>query len=128
MIKDAETEDDDDEADDEEREGSGSPDVEFLTYSGTFEGIEGSGLHVAIRYGREDVAWLLLALASQLEWSKFPPPVLQAMESLGLSRDDRVAGTEIRSIIDSDGRSPKQLAEEVGGPWRLWVEASRFDI
>ena len=123
MIKDADSDGPDDELDDED-----SPDTDFLKYSGTFEGIEGSGLHVAIRYQREDVAWLLLALASRLEWSKFPPTVLQIMESLGLSKEDRVAGTEIRSINDSEGRSPRQLAEELGGPWRLWVESGRLTI
>lgn len=121
MVKDTEEGDED-----EDETGAGSADNDFLTYSGTFEGIEGSGLHVAIRYGREDVAWLLLALASALEWSKFPPAVLQAMESLGLSKEDRVAGVEIRSVNDSDGQSPKQLAEKLGGAWRQWIEAGRL--
>lgn len=122
MIKDA------DENDDSGEEHEDQPDTDFLTYSGTFEGIEGTGLHVAIRYGREDVAWLLLALASTLDWSQFPPPVLQAMTSLGLSKDDRVAGTEIRSINDSDGRSPKALAEQLGGPWQAWIDAGRLTV
>lgn len=122
MIKDT----DDDEDEDEEHDGQ--PDTDFLTYSGTFEGIEGTGLHVAIRYGREDVAWLLLALASSLDWSQFPPPVLQAMTSLGLSKDDRVADVEIRSIADSGGQSPKALAEQLGGPWKQWVESGRLSV
>jgi hypothetical protein len=122
MIKDT----DDDEDEDEEHDGQ--PDTDILTYSGTFEGIEGTGLHVAIRYGREDVAWLLLALASSLDWSQFPPPVLQAMTSLGLSKDDRVAGVEIRSIADSGGQSPKALAEQLGGPWKQWVESGRLSV
>lgn len=115
MVKDADENDEDDDADAE------SPDTEFLTYSGTFEGIEGTGLHVAIRYGREDIAWLLLALASSLDWSQFPAPVLQAMSSLGLSKEDRVSGVEIRNVTDSDGLSPKALAEKVGGPWDAWL-------
>lgn len=120
MIKDA---DHDDEDDDEREE---QPDMDFLTYRGTFEGIEGSGLHVAIRYGREDVAWLLLALASTLDWAQFPPPVLHAMTSLGLSKEDRVAGIELRNIDDSDGQSPKALAEKLGGPWKAWVDSGRL--
>lgn len=122
MIKDTDEEDDED----NDEEPHDQPDTDFLTYAGTFEGIEGSGLHVAIRYGREDVAWLLLALASTLDWSKFPPPVLQAMQSFGLSKEDRVPQTEIRSIKDSEGRSPKQLAEELGGVWKIWVESGRL--
>jgi hypothetical protein len=122
MIKDT----DEDENDDEDNEGQA--DTDFLTYSGTFEGIEGTGLHVAIRYGREDVAWLLLALASTLDWSQFPQPVLQAMSNLGLSKEDRIPSVEIRSINDSDGQSPKALAEKVGGPWKSWVESGRLTV
>lgn len=125
MIKD--NTDDDDDGDDQE-DSQHMADTDFLTYRGTFEGIEGTGLHVAIRYGREDVAWLLLALASTLDWSQFPPAVLQAMQSLGLSKEDRVAGTEIRSMNDSEGRSPKQLAEELGGSWKAWADSGRLTV
>lgn len=122
MIKD--TDDDDDSGNEHEDQ----PDTGFLTYTGAFEGIEGSGLHVAIREGREDVAWLLLALASTLDWAQFPPPVLQAMTSLRLSKDDRVAGTDIRTVNDSEGRSPKALAEQIGGPWRAWIDSGRLTV
>ena len=120
MIKD---EDDSEDADDEE---GLEHSVDVLRYQGTFEGIEGSGLHVAIRYGREDVAWLLLALASTLDWSKFPPSVLQAMEGFDLSQEDRTVGVDIRSLRDSDNRMPNALAQQLGGEWRSWVEAGRF--
>ena len=98
----------------------------ILRYQGTFEGIEGSGLHVAIRYGREDIAWLLLALSSTLDWSMFPPAVLQAMEELALSAKDRVEGTDIRVLKDSDGRTPRDLAEQLGGVWSSWIQAGRL--
>ncbi|ETN39798.1 uncharacterized protein HMPREF1541_06024 [Cyphellophora europaea CBS 101466] len=120
MIQD--TDEDEDDAD----EVHDQPDTDFLTYTGTFEGIEGSGLHVAIRYGREDVAWLLLALASTLDWSQFPAQVLEAMTSLGLSREDRVKGIDIRNVNDSEGRSPKTLAEQLGGPWKAWIDSGRL--
>jgi hypothetical protein len=122
MIKDTDQDEDTDE------EHDGQADMDFLTYSGTFEGVEGSGLHVAIRYGREDVAWLLLALASTLDWSDFPPPVLQAMTSLGLSKEDRVPGIEIRNINDSDGQSARALAEKLAGPWKAWVDSGRLTV
>ena len=122
MIKDT----DDDDSDDDDMSGNAHPDTGFLSYTGTFEGIEGSGLHVAIRYRREDVAWLLLALGSTLDWSQFPPPVLQAMQSFGLSKEDRIAGVDIRTLKDSQGRSPKALAEELGGLWTSWVESGRL--
>lgn len=116
LIKD---ESEDDAVDEEE-------DVDILRYQGTFEGIEGSALHVAIRYQREEVAWLLLAIASNLDWSKFPPPVLQAMESLGLSKSDRKTSPDIRTLKDEKGRTPLVLAQEVGGQWAGWVADGRF--
>jgi hypothetical protein len=115
MIKDVDEEDEDD--DDES---------DVLGYSGTFEGIEGSGLHVAIRYQQQEVAWLLLALGSQLEWSKFPDVVLQAMQGLGLRKEDRKAQSEIRSLKDSSGRTPADLAKEVGGLWIEWLNKGRL--
>ena len=118
------------------KDGDDSEDVEeggqesmpgVLRYQGTFEGIEGSGLHVAIRYGREDIAWLLLALASTLDWSQFTPAVLQAMESFDLSPKDRTEGVDIRTLKDADGRTLKALAIELGGVWSGWVQAGRLD-
>jgi len=108
-----------DDADEEEE-------TDILRYQGTFEGIEGSALHVAIRYQREEVAWLLLAMASSLDWSKFPAQVLQAMESLGLSKQDRRAHPDIRTLKDDQDRTPLALAQEVGGQWSAWIADGRF--
>ncbi|RMD43358.1 hypothetical protein DV735_g1751, partial [Chaetothyriales sp. CBS 134920] len=101
---------------------------DLLRYSGTFEGIDGSGLHVAIRYDREEVAWLLLVLASSLSWSEFPPIVLQAMNNLKLTKEDRQPGPDIRTIKDGSGRTAKALAEEVGGIWQQWITAGRLSV
>jgi hypothetical protein len=105
MIKD----EDDAEEDDEDDEEGAQPDdnAETLRYQGTFEGIQGSGLHVAIRYGRQEVAWLILALASSLDWSKFPPNVLQAMQNFELGPQDRTKGKDIRTLKDPEGRTAK---------------------
>jgi len=109
-----------DDAEDEEDQ------TDMLRYQGTFEGIDGSALHVAVQYQQEEVAWLLLAMASSLDWSKFPAPVLQAMESLGLSKNDRKANPDIRALKDDKGRTPQDLAEEIGGQWSGWVADGRF--
>ncbi|KAL6241361.1 hypothetical protein RBB50_011625 [Rhinocladiella similis] len=114
MIKDV---DEDDEADEHS---------DILRYRGTFEGIEGSGLHVAIRYQQQEVAWLLLALGSHLSWEKFPSIVLQAMEGLGLQKEDRNANPDIRSLKDSEGKTPLDLAKEVGEPWTDWLNQGRL--
>jgi hypothetical protein len=107
----------DDGEDDAEENGEGE--VDLLQYCGTFEGIEGSGLHVAIRYNRVEVAWLMLVLGSSLDWSAFPPEVLKAMEGV-LSKEDRRATPDIRTLQDADGRTPAALAQELGGVWHGW--------
>lgn len=99
---------------------------DILRYTGTFEGLGGSGLHVAVRYQREEVAWLLLALASDLDWSQFPPIVLQAMDSLGVSKADRRATPDIRTLRDEKYRTAAAVAEEVGKPWTQWLEDGRL--
>lgn len=116
LIKD----DSEDDVEDDEEE------VDILRYQGTFEGIEGSALHVAIQYQQTEVAWLLLAMASNLDWSKFPSNLLQAMESLGLSRSVRRGNPDIRSLQDTNGRTPLTLAQSVGGVWVTWVADGRF--
>ncbi|KIW78522.1 hypothetical protein Z517_08360 [Fonsecaea pedrosoi CBS 271.37] len=117
MIKDS---DEDDEQDDMKT-------GDILRYRGTFEGIEGSGLHVAIRYNQQEVAWLLLALGSQLDWAKFPSVVLQAMEGLGLRPEDRKGEPDIRTLIDSEGRTPAALARELKGVWTEWLKEDRLN-
>ncbi|KAH0843852.1 putative ring finger-like protein [Fonsecaea pedrosoi] len=117
MIKDS---DEDDEQDDRNT-------GDILRYRGTFEGIEGSGLHVAIRYNQQEVAWLLLALGSQLDWAKFPSVVLQAMEGLGLRPEDRKGEPDIRTLIDSEGRTPAALARELKGVWTEWLKEDRLN-
>ncbi|ETI28160.1 hypothetical protein G647_00609 [Cladophialophora carrionii CBS 160.54] len=116
MIKDSQDDDG------EEYEETG----DILRYRGTFEGIEGSGLHVAIRYNQQEVAWLLLALGSQLEWEKFPSIVLQAMQGLGLQKEDRNGEPDIRTLVDSEGRKPADLAQELKGVWEEWLLEGRL--
>jgi hypothetical protein len=114
-------EDSEDDGDEEDQETG-----DILRYRGTFEGIEGSGLHVAIRYNQQEVAWLLLALGSQLEWEKFPSIVLQAMHGLGLRKEDRNGEPDIRSLVDSEGRKPADLAQQLGGVWEEWLSEGRL--
>jgi len=112
---------------DEESEGS-QESVDLLRYTGSFEGIEGSGLHVAIRNNQQEVAWLLLVLASSLGWAQFPPMILHAMESMMLTKDDRRAQPDIRTLKDSKGRTAADVAREKGGVWSDWIKSGRFDL
>lgn len=113
-----------DEDEDEEDQEEGMADI--LRYRGTFEGIEGSGLHVAVRYNQQEVAWLLLALGSQLQWEKFPSVVLQAMQSLELRKEDRNGQPDIRTLVDSEGRTAADLAQKLGGVWVEWLREGRL--
>lgn len=115
LIKDTELDDSDD---DTEK-------VDILRYQGTFEGIEGSGLHVAVRYNQPQIAWLLLVLGSSYPWDKFPASVLGAMKEFNLSKEDRRAGTDLRSLKDSEGRTAADVAKEVGG-WAEWIQSGRL--
>ena len=100
--------------------------IDLLRYQGTFEGIEGSGLHVAIRYNQGKVAWLMLALGSSLDWAQFPPEVLQGMKELNLREEDRKAGIDLRSLQDGEGRTAAALAQELGGVWSEWCSSGRL--
>ena len=108
---------DDQDADAEE----GEEDFDIATYTGSTEELGGTGLHIAVKYGQEEVAWLLLAIASTLNWSKFPSVVLQAMEGLSLSKQDRRTGEDIRSQKDANGKTPKDVATQLGGRWETWL-------
>lgn len=118
LIQDGSTEEDSD---------GSEQSLDVLRYTGSFEGIEGSGLHVAIRNNQQEVAWLLLVLGSSLDWSEFPPMVLQTMKSMGLSKDDRSAQPDIRTLKDSEGRTAAVIAKEQEGTWSEWTKSGRLD-
>lgn len=112
----------------EEHDSEGSAgSLDVLRYTGSFEGIEGSGLHVAIRSNQQEVAWLMLLLGSSLDWSEFPPVVMRAMESLGLRKDDRSSKPDIRALKDNEGKTAAVVAKEMGGVWLDWSNSSRLD-
>lgn len=109
----------------EDSEGSqGSLDI--LRYIGSFEGIEGSGLHVAIRNNQQEVAWLLLVLGSSIDWSAFPPMILAALNGMGLSKDDRSCEPDIRTLKSNEGKTAAVLAKEKGGVWLEWTNSGRL--
>ncbi|KAL8710823.1 MAG: hypothetical protein Q9220_004626 [cf. Caloplaca sp. 1 TL-2023] len=78
-------------------------------------------LHVAMNNGHEEVAWLLLLLASNLEPRSFPAEILQAAETLGARRQDQTGKVDIRVLEDSNHRTAENLAHHLGGKWNSWV-------
>lgn len=81
-----------------------------------------SPLHTAIFHKRQEVAWLLLLVASPLDSTRFPTEVLQEATSLGLDVSKTMIRFDIRKLYDAQGRSAEALASQVGGPWTAWVE------
>ena len=101
--------------------------VDLLRYTGSFEGIDGTGLHVAISNQQQHVAWLMLVLGSNLAWEKIPKEIMQGMDTYGLSKHDTKAGPDIRTIKDSEGRSPLDVAQEMKGEWTAWIKNDWLD-
>jgi len=119
----------DEHEEDEEDEHSGETtierDMDVLRHQDQV-GSMGSGLHIAIQNGREEMAWLLLFLASDLEIDRFPKEVLQAAQRLGIWREDRKGKTDIRTLKDSNGHTAESIAYSVQGPWHDWLQSGRL--
>lgn len=125
LIQDGAQNDEEDE--EEENEDEEGENLDVLRYTGSFDGIDGSGLHVAIKHDKEEVGWLLLVLGSSLKWSELPPQVLSAIEEMNISIEDRTPSPDIRTLKDSQGRTAAALAKEVGGRWAEWDSSGRLD-
>lgn len=121
-IVDLLNDEEDEGADGEVRSGSG---VDVLRYQDQI-GSMGTALHVAVQNGKEEVAWLLLFLASNLEFDQFSPDLLRAAQGLGLEREDQSGKTDIRALEDSKGRTAEQLAHGVSGIWDAWLQSNRL--
>ncbi|KAL8744074.1 MAG: hypothetical protein Q9190_003635 [Brigantiaea leucoxantha] len=133
--------DDDDPSDDEDDEKEDSmrmdqipsgvqeakPNIDILRYQDSMNNMD-SGLHVAVLNGREEIAWLLLLLASNLDPDLFPADVRQAAETLGARREDQKDKTDIRMLENSQRKMAHDLAQEAGGVWLEWVERARLKV
>jgi hypothetical protein len=111
---------DDDEDEDDEDEDKQWDIQEVLRYTDTLNNGY-SGLHYAVLAQHQDVAWLLLLLASNLDMGHFPGEVMQEAADLGVARLNSAGKQDIRTILDAAGRSPEHLAVEIGGPWARWL-------
>lgn len=87
-----------------------------------------SALHVAVKHGRVEVAWLLLFLASTLPTSDFPMEVLQAAEQLHLSREEQSDKVDIRALKDEQGMTAAEVATDFRGLWNDWLESGRLIV
>ena len=93
--------------------------IDILRYQDPI-GDRRSGLHAAIDGDSQEIAWLLLFLASKLDLTRFPQEVIQEVEVLGLAREDENSKPDIRCLPDAHGKLPLTIAEEKGGIWASW--------
>ncbi|KAL9028215.1 MAG: hypothetical protein Q9196_003387 [Gyalolechia fulgens] len=105
-------------------EGSAKP-IDVLRYQDPL-GSMSTGLHVAVANGHEEVAWLLLLLASSLEAKYFPEDVLRCAETRGARREERTGKVDIRIIEDATHGTAENLAKKLGGKWDEWIRAERL--
>lgn len=101
--------------------------IDLLRYQDATISME-SALHVVVRHGRVEVAWLLLWLASTLPISDFPVEVLHAAEQLQLSREDQGDKIDIRALKDERGMTAADLSNVLGGVWIDWLASGRLIV
>ena len=109
----------------EEESGNMEAKIDVLRYQDP-TGSMNSGLHTAVVNGREEVTWLLLLLASNLELDHFPSEVLRAAERLGVAREDPTGQVDIRVLEDAEGLTAEQRVRQAGVIWNTWLELGRL--
>lgn len=116
----------DDESDDEDVMQDGQQ-IDILRYQDTLGEMQ-SGLHAAVQGGSEEIVWLLLLLASKLDYSQFPQEVFEAAKRFGVEREDQSGKEDIRTLRDAQGRTAEALAAELGGVWAGWPGTGRLGV
>ncbi|KAK9797979.1 putative RING-type domain-containing protein [Seiridium cardinale] len=85
-----------------------------------------SGLHLAVERGQEEVAWLLLWVASSLSTDVFPAAAVNAAQMMGVPRPATTPAEDIRLLQDGNGRTAESIAAEMNGIWTAVLEAGAF--
>ncbi|KAH7378271.1 hypothetical protein BKA66DRAFT_421323 [Pyrenochaeta sp. MPI-SDFR-AT-0127] len=130
MLRDDEVDEDDDGDEamgDDEQPGKEVGIDKILRYQDPIGEMQ-SGLHAAVQAESQEVAWLLLLLASNLDLLEFPALVFQEAESWGIMRGLTEDKVDIRSLRDANGKTAEDIAKEVGGPWVTWIGNGRLAI
>lgn len=83
-----------------------------------------SGLHLAVERGQEEVAWLLLWMASTLPTPVFPEAAVQAAQAMGIQRLDTSLSEDIRALRDDRGRTAEAVAAEMDGVWAALLQVN----
>ncbi|KAL8927393.1 MAG: hypothetical protein Q9172_001391 [Xanthocarpia lactea] len=106
-------------------EGAAARPIDVLRYQDPMGSLN-TGLHVAISKGRQEIVWLLLFLASNLELHYFPPDIVQAARTLGATREEHTGKVDIRVLENSEHGTAENLAQQLGGVWEPWIQSGRL--
>jgi len=104
------------EEDHEESEQGSMSLEELLRYQDPLDGLK-SALHLAVENSKQEVVWLLLWLASDVPYDKFPEEAIRVAENVNASRKTAVSGVDIRSLRNTAGQAGGDVAHYMGGLW-----------
>ncbi|KAJ6782645.1 hypothetical protein PWT90_00198 [Aphanocladium album] len=99
----------------------------MIRYQDPLSGMK-SALHLAVENRQEGVAWLLLWLSSTLSSDVFPVEARQKVESIGLGRLEVDSATDIRGLVDSQGRTAATLSIQLGSPYLRLADAGLLSM
>lgn len=111
---------DEDEYEDVDVEGKKWQPAEILLYRDDLNN-GWSPLHTAVVHNNQEVVWLLLAVASSLDRSRFPAEAVQEAYTLGIDVAAPMTATDIRSLRDAQGLSAEDLAAQNTTTWGAWL-------
>ena len=106
-------------------EGDLSP-AELLRYQDPLDSMK-SGLHIAIERSRQEVAWVLLWLASGIATYAFPEEITQAAQTINAGRST-TQGPDIRGLQNSEGKTPADIAGTMGITWAALLGAGVLNV
>jgi hypothetical protein len=102
------------EEDHEDGEQDSMSPADLLLYQDPLDEMK-NALHLAIENSQQEVVWLLLWLASYVPDDKFPEEAIHVAESVNASRQSAAYGVDIRSLRNTQGQTPRTVANAMGG-------------
>ena len=86
-----------------------------------------TALHLAVENFREESAWLLLWIASQLPADEFPEAARKDAESVSLQRSMAAIGDDIRLLRNEAGQTAGDVARTLGIIWAPFIQTGVLD-
>jgi len=105
-----------------DREQDSMSPADILRYQDPLDGMK-SALHLAIENSKQEIAWLLMWLASDVPEDKFPEEAIRVAESVNASRQSAASGVDIRSLRNTQGQTAGTVANAMGGTWTALLQS-----